>query len=242
MAWPVTEDLNNPPHYPLATDKARYQGDGVAVVVADVARRRRGRGRGRRVDYDPLPAVVDMRGASERRRAARPRRVRHEPVLHLGERPTETSTGCSPSAGRRAGALQVHQRQSRTRWSPARSWSSRTRPSGQFTMWSSTQVPHILRTAMAIATGIPESKLRIVAPRVGGGFGSKLQVYPEEALALELARRLAHADQVDRRRGRRGTWRRTTAATRCRSRDRGRRGREDPRVPRHASTRTWART
>jgi carbon-monoxide dehydrogenase large subunit len=60
----------------------------------------------------------------------------------------------------------------------------------QFTMWSSTQIPHILRTAMAIATGVPESKLRIIAPRVGGGFGSKLQVYPEEALALELARRL----------------------------------------------------
>jgi carbon-monoxide dehydrogenase large subunit len=62
--------------------------------------------------------------------------------------------------------------------------------SGQFTMWVSTQIPHVLRTAMALATGIAESKLRIVAPRVGGGFGSKLQVYPEEALALELARKL----------------------------------------------------
>ena len=57
-------------------------------------------------------------------------------------------------------------------------------------MWSSTQIPHVLRTAMALATGIPESKLRIVAPRVGGGSGSKLQVYPEEAPALAVARKL----------------------------------------------------
>ncbi|MDP9184479.1 MAG: molybdopterin-dependent oxidoreductase, partial [Actinomycetota bacterium] len=62
--------------------------------------------------------------------------------------------------------------------------------SGQFTMWTSTQIPHVLRTAMTLATGISESKLRIVAPRVGGGFGSKLQVYPEEALALAVAQKV----------------------------------------------------
>ncbi|HYV01151.1 MAG TPA: molybdopterin cofactor-binding domain-containing protein, partial [Actinomycetota bacterium] len=61
---------------------------------------------------------------------------------------------------------------------------------GQFTLFSSTQIPHVVRTAMALATGIPESRLRIVAPRVGGGFGSKLQVYAEEMLGLVLAKRL----------------------------------------------------
>ncbi len=61
---------------------------------------------------------------------------------------------------------------------------------GEFTMWSTTQVPHIARVLLSGVVGIPEAKLRVVAPDVGGGFGSKLNVYAEEALALAIARRL----------------------------------------------------
>jgi aerobic carbon-monoxide dehydrogenase large subunit len=62
---------------------------------------------------------------------------------------------------------------------------------GELTLWSSTQIPHIVRvTLAAFVLGIPENKLRVIAPRVGGGFGSKLQVYGEEALALLLAKKL----------------------------------------------------
>ena len=58
-------------------------------------------------------------------------------------------------------------------------------------MWSATQIPHILaHDARRCVTGIPEAKLRVIAPDVGGGFGSKLNVYAEEALCLALARRL----------------------------------------------------
>jgi len=53
---------------------------------------------------------------------------------------------------------------------------------GEYTMWSATQIPHILRTTLTLVTGIAEAKLRIIAPDVGGGFGSKLNVYAEEAL------------------------------------------------------------
>jgi carbon-monoxide dehydrogenase large subunit len=60
----------------------------------------------------------------------------------------------------------------------------------EFTMWSSTQVPHILRTMYALTLGIPESKLRVIAPEVGGAFGSKLETYPEEAIGLAVARKL----------------------------------------------------
>jgi aerobic carbon-monoxide dehydrogenase large subunit len=52
-------------------------------------------------------------------------------------------------------------------------------PSGDVTIWSSTQVPHILRFALQLVVGIPESKIRVIAPDVGGGFGSKLNVYAE---------------------------------------------------------------
>jgi carbon-monoxide dehydrogenase large subunit len=60
----------------------------------------------------------------------------------------------------------------------------------EYTMWTSTQIPHVLRVMLALVTGIPEHKLRVIAPDVGGGFGSKLQVTGEEVLALLLARKL----------------------------------------------------
>ncbi|MGH3916910.1 MAG: xanthine dehydrogenase family protein molybdopterin-binding subunit, partial [Pseudonocardiaceae bacterium] len=64
-------------------------------------------------------------------------------------------------------------------------------PTGeQLTMWSSTQVPHILKTMIALTLGVPEHKVRVIAPDVGGGFGGKLQVTPEEMLAVLVARRL----------------------------------------------------
>jgi carbon-monoxide dehydrogenase large subunit len=59
---------------------------------------------------------------------------------------------------------------------------------GEFTLWSSTQIPHIAKVTLSGTCGIAESKLRVIAPDVGGGFGSKLNVYAEEALALVLAR------------------------------------------------------
>jgi aerobic carbon-monoxide dehydrogenase large subunit len=64
-------------------------------------------------------------------------------------------------------------------------------PTGeQITMWSATQVPHILRFALAATTGVPESKIRVIAPDVGGGFGGKLQQTPEEMITFAVARRL----------------------------------------------------
>ena len=60
----------------------------------------------------------------------------------------------------------------------------------EFTLWSATQIPHVLRFLLAVVLGIPEQNLRVVAPDVGGGFGSKLQVTAEEVLAVLLARKL----------------------------------------------------
>src|SRR5262249_28449658 len=65
-----------------------------------------------------------------------------------------------------------------------------SRGDGQLTLWTSSQVPHLVRTLLPGMVGVPENKLRIVAPEVGGGFGSKLNVYAEEALCSYLAMRL----------------------------------------------------
>ena len=61
-------------------------------------------------------------------------------------------------------------------------------PTGDVTLWSATQAPHILRFALQLVVGIPESKIRVIAPDVGGGFGSKLQVYAEEARSRSCSR------------------------------------------------------
>ena len=63
-------------------------------------------------------------------------------------------------------------------------------PMGEYTMYTASQIPHIVRTTQAITCGIAEAKLRVVAPDVGGGFGSKLDTYAEESICLALARRL----------------------------------------------------
>src|SRR5947208_13776498 len=61
----------------------------------------------------------------------------------------------------------------------------------ELTTWSSTQIPHLLRTQLALMIGIPENKLRVITPEVGGGFGSKLNVYAEEALLGWISMQLA---------------------------------------------------
>ena len=195
MAWPVTEDINNPPHWPLAKDKARYQGDGVAVVVAQTRGQAADAAEAVEVDYEALPVAVDMEAALGS----------GAPLVHeeFGTNKCYTWTLTNGDVDKvfSEAPVVVKQRNVIRRLianaiEPRSVLVEPTPATGRFTLWSSTQIPHVLRTAMTLATGIPESRLRIVAPRVGGGFGSKLQVYPEEALALELA-----ADEDGRIRG-----------------------------------------
>ena len=68
----------------------------------------------------------------------------------------------------------------------------------RLTLYSSTQIPHIARVVLSIQLGIGEDRIRVVAPEVGGGFGSKLQVYGEEVFACYASREAQPADQVDR--------------------------------------------
>jgi aerobic carbon-monoxide dehydrogenase large subunit len=186
--WEVTPDVKEPPHWPLAHDKVRYVGDGVAVVLAE--------SRGAAVDalalidveYDPLPAVVDMEAALE-----------DETLVHdeLGTNRCfryHWDSGNVDEVFEQAEVVlrrrYVNQRLIPTAIEPRAVVVQPDATPGAFTMHSATQVPHILRIQLAVVCGIPEHQLRVVAPDVGGGFGSKLNVYAEEALALVLARRL----------------------------------------------------
>ena len=188
-AWPVTGDCRIPMHRPLATDKARYAGDGVAVVVAESRALAKDAAELVDVDYEPLPVVTDVEEAL----------ADSAPLVHDeydGNRAYTWTlqTGEFDKLFSEA-AVTVKERYRQQRLIPnaiePRSVLVQPTPAtGEFTMWSATQVPHIARVTLSGTTGIPETKLRVVAPDVGGGFGSKLNVYAEEALCLMLARRL----------------------------------------------------
>ena len=189
-AWPVTPDMVNPPHWPLALDEACFAGDGVAVVVATTREGARDAAEAVVVEYDELPAVIDIAAASEDR------------VLAHSDLPTNSSYTWAlipdPAAVDAAFAGAAHV--VRERYVQQRLIPMAMEPrgvcvipepyGGDFTVYSSTQIPHILKIMLAVVTGIGEHKLRVVAPSVGGGFGSKLNVYAEEALCLVLAQRL----------------------------------------------------
>jgi carbon-monoxide dehydrogenase large subunit len=188
-AWPVTEDIKLPPHYPLAQDKARYVGDGVAVVIADSRAHAKDAAELVSVDYEPLDAVTDVARAAED----------DAPLVH-DDFGTNRCYEWKLAAGEvdrlfSEAAVTVKERYRQQRLIPnaiePRGVLVQPVPAqGEFTMWSATQIPHIARVTLSGTTGIPESKLRVIAPDVGGGFGSKLNVYAEEALSLALARRL----------------------------------------------------
>jgi carbon-monoxide dehydrogenase large subunit len=189
-AWPVTDDMKSPAHVPLAVDKACYVGDGVAVVVADSDAAARDAVDAVVVEWDPLPAVVDLEDA-----------LSDATVIHESCGTNRSYTWelkpdeAAVDAAFASAAHTVEERYVQQRLIPAamepRGVAVVPSPmGGDYVVYSATQIPHILKIMLGITAGIPEQKLRVIAPAVGGGFGSKLNVYAEEVLALVLSRRL----------------------------------------------------
>ncbi len=188
FVWPITEDIKVPVHWPLTTDKARYQGDGVAVVVAESRGQAEDAAEAVAVDYEPLPAVTDLEQAAT------------DAVLIHDDLGTNVVVhwshgGAGDQSVFESAPVVVKERYVAPRLIPnamePRGCVADVNPAmGEFTLYSATQIPHVARVTLGGTCNIPESKLRVVAPDVGGGFGSKLNIYAEEALALVLARRL----------------------------------------------------
>ncbi|MFW6034594.1 MAG: xanthine dehydrogenase family protein molybdopterin-binding subunit [bacterium] len=186
--WAVTPDVKEPPHWPLAQDKVRYVGDGVAVVVATSRAAAVDAADYVDVEYDSLPAVTDVEEA-----------LRGEVLVHEDAGTNRCyqyhwDSGNVDDVFSKADVV-VRRRYINQRLIPnaiePRAVVVQLDPgTGGYSVYSATQIPHILRVQLAIITGVPEHKLRVVAPDVGGGFGSKLNVYAEEPLALVLAQRL----------------------------------------------------
>ena len=189
-AWSVTQDMKAPAHVPLAVGKVNFAGEGVAVVLALSEYQAHDAADAVVVDYEPLPAVLDLEDA------ASDRAVIHD---ELGTNVSYTwELDPDPDAVERAfseAAHTVSERfvQQRLIPSPMEPRGVVVVPhpfGGDFTVYSSTQIPHILKVMLALTVGVPETSLRVVAPSVGGGFGSKLNVYAEEVLALALSKKM----------------------------------------------------
>jgi carbon-monoxide dehydrogenase large subunit len=188
---PVAPRLESPGFTPtawpaLAPERARFVGEAVAVVAATTAYAAADGAGAVVVDYDPLPAVPDAAAAlapgAPRLHPGQPSNVLFERRGTHGD--VDAAFAAAPVIVRatfdhaRCSASPLEGRGLIARWE-----------GDALTLWIGTQVPHIVRTGVARAFGLPEAKVRVIVPDTGGGFGQKMYVMPEELAVAALARR-----------------------------------------------------
>jgi carbon-monoxide dehydrogenase large subunit len=184
---PPGVEVRKPDNWPLKRGEVKHVGDAVAVVVAASPGAAADAAEEVIVDYEPMPAVVDAEKALEE----------GSPLVWESFATNKTHewgvSGGDIDAALAEADVTITKRfvNHRTSGAPIEPRCSIAEPRGEgMTFYSTTQIPHIARFILGLVLGIPEDKLRVVAPDVGGGFGAKLQVYGEEALVLALAKRL----------------------------------------------------
>jgi len=197
-AWPITPDMLAPTHPSVAQGVVRFAGEIVAVIAARSAAEARDAADAVLVEYEDLPVVLDMEAAI----------APDAPLVHPDLGSNSSATWVYDSAATGTGgdveeaiaaadadpdSIVIRRRYRQQRLVPAfmEPRSTVVDPTGeQVTVWSATQVPHFVRIFMALVTGVSESKIRVIAPDVGGGFGGKLQFTPEECITFLVARLL----------------------------------------------------
>jgi aerobic carbon-monoxide dehydrogenase large subunit len=193
--WMIRSQDGSPmkaaPYPPLARDVTRFVGNAVAVVVAETKNQARDAAELVEVEYEELPAVVDPGKAQ----------AAGAPQIHP-EAPNNTiyqwALGDKVAVDRAfAGAAHivdldlVNNRLVPNAIEPRSATAIYERAEDRFTLYTTSQNPHVARLVLSAFIGIaPEHKLRVVAPDVGGGFGSKIFIYPEETVCLWAAKRL----------------------------------------------------
>jgi aerobic carbon-monoxide dehydrogenase large subunit len=173
-AWLLpSAGLNVAPYRAMAVDIVRYVGDAVAVVVAESEYEAYDAAELIEVEYEPLPAVVDPEKAA----------ASGAPQLHA-EAPGNLAFHWTVSGGDVDAAFGsadivvrdriIQQRLIPTAMEPRGAVAQFTPATGELTLWNTTQNPHITRFILSAVTAVPEDRLRVIAPEVGGGFGSKI--------------------------------------------------------------------
>src|SRR5579863_206531 len=197
IAIPLGEIANGMgAHGPLADGKVRFYGDPVAVVLADDRYTARDARDLIDVDYEVLPVVVDVEKAMQP----------GAPLLYeefgtnvgMSDHPSSEEIDKVIAETVAGGGVVIKQRLVNQRLTPVametRGVVAEYRKAGKtLTVWSSSQIPHILRNVLSALLGLPQHQVRVIVPEVGGGFGSKLNIYPEELAAAFASMRTGRA-------------------------------------------------
>src|SRR5438034_3410652 len=184
-------NMKRPQRYLLAVSKVRFVGEPIAAVVAADKYIARDAADFIEIEYEPLPAVVNPEKAMQP----------GSPRLY-----DEFSDNVSYNFGFESGNTEeafksanvvvkerfINQRLAPIAMETRGAVATLQMPDNELVIWSSTQIPHLLRTQLVLMVRVPENRVRVIAPEVGGGFGSKLNVYAEEGLVAYLAKKTGH--------------------------------------------------
>jgi carbon-monoxide dehydrogenase large subunit len=191
--WMITSKDGSPmkmaPHPAIANGKANFVGDIVAAVVADTLPCATDAAEKIKIEYSELPAVVDPAKAQAGAQIhdVAPRNTIYQ--WHLGD---ANAVDAAFKSARHVTRLDlINNRLVPNAIEPRAALGEYDPGSGNLTLWNTTQNPHVARLVISAFVGVaPEHKLRVIAPDVGGGFGSKIFIYPEEVICLWAARKL----------------------------------------------------
>lgn len=172
----------------LAVDTVRYVGEPVVVVVASSRHVAEDACELIEVEYEPLPAVVDPVRALTHDELAND--TLEDNVIHRGARLVGDVDAALADAAVVVSGLYTSGRCAASPMETRGCVAEFDHSTGELTLWSATQIPHFVKTFLAIFLGFPEQDLRVVAPHVGGGFGQKGHMFPEEMLSCLLARQV----------------------------------------------------
>ena len=182
VGW-ILDGLAQPAHPILAVDTVRYVGDGVAVVIAEDRYVARDAADLVDVDYEPLDTVVDAAKAVEAGAAQVHAEAPNNIAFDWSIGDQEATDSAFANAAHTATVELRNNRLIPHAIEPRATLADYNGITGDLTLYMTTQNPHIHRLLMSLASiGLPEHKIRVVAPEVGGGFGSKVHHYPDEAI------------------------------------------------------------
>ena len=190
-AWLLPDSgLSIADYHCIAKDTVRYVGDIVAVVVAETREQAHDAVDLVEVDYEPLDAVVTPKEAASDGAPQLHDAIEGNQAFHW----TVTGGGDIEEAFSNAEVVVketiVQQRLIPNAMEPRAALASYQPTTGELTLWNTTQNPHIVRFLCSLVIGVPEDKLRVIAPEVGGGFGSKIAVYPADFITVFCSKKL----------------------------------------------------
>jgi carbon-monoxide dehydrogenase large subunit len=181
-AWmPPDTDMKAVDHPALAISVVRYQGDAVAVVVAENRYQAEDALELINVDYDPLPAVISPEAAMQPGAPQIHEDAPNNQAFHWVAEGGDTDAAFAAADVIVKDTI-LQQRLIPNAMEPRSAVATWSRAMGELTLWSTSQNPHIARFLASLVTGVGEHKIRVIATEVGGGFGSKIPVYPDEMI------------------------------------------------------------